>query len=380
MPIVPSFFGNYANDANIQVMIDNSLDVLQGESIWRRYLTEGIPQASLTFESAIGRSRIEAAASIVDPDAPAPLRSRNKLEFLTGKIPTMKEKFRMSQAEMRTIQSIMENARFRDNQRVRALLNTLWDDVRKCATAGDKRVDFMLLQALSTLTVDTSVTLNPDGAAYGVVSLMARAYQRQGVPVVWTDLANAKPIDDIENYMDAIYTNFGRVFGKIMMSRDMWLKFKRTAQVIDRLKSFFNIGKANGTYAATIDNVNEMFMAEGWPMIEIVNKSIGVESDGIITPYKPFDVNNIAFVPDGTLGELQNAYSMELMKPVVGKNYATFGPTLVSKWCEDDPLVEFTGMEMNAFPALTQIDGIFILTTDVVQANYAFTDNSFIVN
>lgn len=378
MATIPSFYGDFANDANIQVMIDNSLDVLQAQSSWRQYLTKGIPQASLTFETAIGRSRIEAAASIVDPDAPAPLRGRNRLEFMTGKIPTMKQKFRLSQAEMRTIESIKENNRFKESDRVQAMLDSLYGDVSKCAVAGDKRVDLMLMQGLSTLSIDTSVTLNPDGAAYGNVSLLAKAYQKQGVPVVWSDLVNSKPLDDLENFVEAIYTNFGRAFGKIMMSRTLWLQFKRNAQVIDRLKSFYNIGKANGTYAPTKMAIDEMFAANEWPLIEIVNDSIGIETDGIITPRKAFDVNAVSFVPAGVLGVLENAYSMELTNPIQYKTYATFDATLVSKWCDDDPLVEFTAMEMNAFPSLTQIDGIFVLTTNVVQANFDFTNQNYI--
>jgi hypothetical protein len=375
---IPSIFGNLANDANLQVMIDNSLDALQGQTTWRSLLDMGMPQASLTFETVIGRSRIEAAASIVDPDAPAPLRGRNKLELLVGKIPTMKQKFRLQQAEMRTIQNILENGRFKEQDRVNALMNTLYDDVSKCATAGDRRVDMMLMQGISTLAIDVTTTNNPDGAAYGNISLLARAYQKQGVPVVWSDITTSKPITDIENYTEAIYTNFGRTFGKIMMSRDLWLLFKRNAEVIDRLKSFYNIGKANGTYSSTLNNVNEMFAANGWPLIEVVNDSVGIEDDGIITVKKSFNINNVAFVPNGKLGMLENAYSMHLIHPVANKSYATFGATLVSKWCEDDPLVEFTGMEMNAFPALTAIDGIYVLTTNVVQANFAFTDTSFL--
>ena len=87
MAIVPSYFSTLAESQNIQAMIDNSLLNLQKQSIWRDYLDLGLPQMDLTFEQAIGRDRIEAAASIVDPDAAKPLRSRPSLELLTGKIP-----------------------------------------------------------------------------------------------------------------------------------------------------------------------------------------------------------------------------------------------------------------------------------------------------
>lgn len=370
--IVPSFFGAYAEQPVIQAMIDNSLDNLQGQTVWRNYLDEDLPQASLTFEMAIGRSRIEAAASIVDIDADAPLRSRNVLELYGGKIPTMKEAFTLSQSEIRQLMALEESQLLNGNGAVTSLIAKLYNDVAKAAVAGDRRVDIMLFQAISTLTVDISTTMNPDGVAFGTVDLLPKAYQKQGVPVVWTDLPNAKPIDDIESYLEYIAQNFGRAFGKIQMSKALWLTFKRTTQVIDQLKSYFNIGKSNGTYAATLENVNEMFASNLWPMIEIVEKVSGIEKDGIITPFRPFNQSNVSFMPDGKIGMLKNAFVMEQRRPVEGIVYANFGPTLVSKWAETRPYREFTAMEMNAFPAI-EIDSIFILTTNVVQASFNAT-------
>lgn len=371
--IVPSYFGYLAEQQNLQAMIDNSLNVLQGQSIWRQYLDEGVPQASLSFETAIGRARIEAAASIVEEDAEAPLRSRPTLELYTGKIPAIKEKFRLPQKDLRTIMTLQESRNFNEDARKMMLIKTLWDDVSKASVAGDKRVDIMLLNALSTLTVDVTATNNPDGVIYGTLDLLSKPYQKQGVPVVWTDLANATPIDDIENYLLNIYKTFGRSFGKILMSYDLWLQFRRTNQVIDRLKSFFNIGKANGSYSATLENVNEMFAANMWPPIEIINYVSGIEKDGIISPIRPFNTNNVSFVPAGKLGILENAFPMERMVPIKDKSYANFGPTLVSKWMDNDPITEFTAMELLAFPSLTEIDGIFILETNVVQNGFIGT-------
>src|SRR5690348_7888802 len=103
MAIVASLFGNLASNQNLQAMIDNSIDAFQAESVWRNYLDWGVPQIELTFATAIGRSRIEAAASIVDPDSPAPLRGRASLEKLEGKIPTMKQAFSLNQSDYRSL-------------------------------------------------------------------------------------------------------------------------------------------------------------------------------------------------------------------------------------------------------------------------------------
>lgn len=367
--IIPSFFGAYAEQPVIQAMIDTSLDVLQGQSIWRDYLDVDMMQSSLTFEMAIGRSRIEAAASVVDIDADAPMRSRNVLELYGGKIPTMKQAFSLSQSEIRALTSLEESQLLNSNGNVTALISKIYNDVQNAAVAGDRRIDIMLLQAISTFNVKLDLTMNPDGLALTDVNFLPKDYQKQGVPVVWSDLANSKPIDDIQNYLEYIEQNFGRTFGVLEMSKTLWYQFMRSQQVIDRLKSYFNIGKANGTYAVTIDAVNQLFESNMWPPIKIVNIVRGIEKDGVITPFRPFDVNAVVFKPSGKIGTLKNAYPMELRRPIEGITYAQFGPTLVSKWAENRPYREFTAMEMNAFPAI-DIDSIFILTTNVVQAEF----------
>lgn len=365
--IIPSYFSTLAQSQNLQFIIDNSQLNLESQSVWRNYLTVGLPQMALNFDSAIGRDRISAAASIVDSDAPAPLRSRPKLELYKGKIPAIKEKFRMQQDDMRAIEVL--RALNINGTSGAELIAFLEKDLQEAAVSGDKRVDLMTFQAISTLHIDINLTNNPDGVVYGDIDLLANANQLQGVPIAWSSSSTAKPIDDIENFVNINWYTRGRKFSKIMMSNDLWLNFKKTTQVIDLLKSFFNIGKTNATYANTLTNVNDFLAANNWPMIEVINHVTNIEVDGVATFVKPFNVNNAVFVPDGKLGTLFHAYSMEDMHRVAGKTYAKFGPTLVSKWAEADPLTEFTGMEMNAFPAIN-VDAIFILKTETVQASF----------
>lgn len=365
--IVPSYFSNLAQSQNLQFLLDSSQLQLETESLWRNYLNTGIPQMSLTFDSAIGRDRIAAAASIVDSDSPAPLRSRNKLELYQGKIPAIKEKFRMNQDDMRQIEILRLLPLANGNNE--ALIAYLNKDLQEAAIAGDKRIDIMLLQALSTLQIDCSVTNNPDGAAFGTIDLLAQSYQKQGVPTVWTNVTDSTPIDDIENFINTNWNKRGRKFGKIVMSYEQWLVFKKTKQVKDNLATFFNTGKATSAFAVTLNNINEMFAANQWPMIEILNHVSNVEVDGAASFIKPFSSTSVSFMPAGKIGTLFNAFSMESIHPVSDKSYATFGPTLVSKWAESDPLVEFTAMEMNAFPGIN-IDEIFVLKTDTVKASF----------
>lgn len=372
MAIIPSYYGDLAASQNIQFMLDQSQQNLDAQSIWRTFLDLATPSMSLTFDSVIGRDRIAAAASIVDIDSPAPLRSRNKIERYTGKVPTMKEKFRMQQEDMRNIEIIRALQTTGSTSVGGNIAEFLLKDLTEAAVAGDKRIDYMFLQGISTFAIPVNTTNNPDGivtAAPIDLLPLASGVQSQGVPVVWSDSANCTPIDDIEMFIQKNANVRGRNFGRIMMSNDLWYVFKKSTQVKNMLQTFFNVGKGTTAYAVTQANINEFFAANGWPAIEIVNYTTNIETDGLPTFVKGFDVNAVVFAPAGKLGLLHNSISMEKLHPVAGKNYATYGATLVGKWCEQDPLVEFTGMEMLAFPGIN-IDGIFKLTTNVVKASF----------
>lgn len=365
MAVVPSYFGTLAEGQNLQALIDNSLEALNSQSIWRRYLNVGVPSASLTFEAVVGRSRIEAAASIVDPDSKKPIRSRNKLDIYTGKIPSIQQKIPMKQSDFRAMM-MLESTMINDAARKQQLIDMLFNDVSRCATAADKRVDIMLLQGISTLQIDVSTTNNPDGVAYGTVDLLANANQVQGVPVVWSNTAST-PITDIEGFVSINKTR-GRTFGRILMPFEVWVNFKKTTEVKSALSTFYT-GKANQTVALTLNTINEYLVANMLPVIEVVDYTAAIETDGMLSTFRPFDANNVAFVPDGMVGTLANAIAVEERIKAPQVSYAMYGRTLVSKWMENDPPLEWTGCELNAFPAI-DTDGIFILETDTVQASF----------
>lgn len=362
--IVPSYFSNLASSQNLQFLIDSDAINLEMQSVWRNYLTMGLPQLNLTFDAAIGRERIAAMASIVDINSPAPLRSRKTLELYKGKIPAIKEMFAMNQDDMRTLE-ILRALPITAGGSATAMIDFLNSDLAEASVSGDKRVDYMLMQQMSTLKVDVSVTNNPDGVATGVIDLLSQPYQTQGVPVVWTDAANAKPIDDIEKYVQNLWNKYGKMFGVIRMNYDTWLDFKNTAQVKDMLKSYFNIGKTNGTFAVTLENINDYFVSNKWPEIEIIKHLSHIEKDGAPTYDQGFKTGMVSFMPAGKIGKLYNGISMEELHKVANKSYAKFGATLVSKWAESNPLTEMTAMEMLAFP-MVNVDDIFLLDTRTV--------------
>ncbi|RPE05550.1 hypothetical protein EGT74_24515 [Chitinophaga lutea] len=364
MAIVASIFGNLASQQNLQALLDNSQDVLFGQSVWRQYLDWGLPQIELTFDTVIGRSRIEAAASIVDPDSPAPLRSRGKLELLEGKIPTMKESFKLNQKDYRALR-MLEALPISDAEKKNQLIKKLYDDVTNAATSTDRRLDMMFWQGISNFKIDINLTNNPDGVAFGEVDLLAAEDQSRTVAVVWSDAA-ADPFKDINEVVNYAAAK-GRKFAEIWIESETWLNIKNLDKVKSAISGYLNPG-SNKNFVVTLNMVNEYLSANQLPVLKIVNVRSMVEKDGKPQILNPFKKENVVFVPAGKLGLVHNALTVEEMEPVEGITYAKYDRTLVKKYRDNSPWTEFTEVELNAFPALEAIDGIYLLKTDVATA------------
>lgn len=357
MATIKSVFGAYAD--KLQFIVDKRLDVF-APTFFQNYFDFGIPSQSLTYVDVIGRSRIEAAASVVSRGSKSPLRARGMMEKLSGEIPAIKLKYQMLENDYRNYLSI-QNMPVSDEVKKKAALDLLFDDVKKAGDAPLKRIDYMVLEGLSTGSITITSTNNPDGiVAPAGISLLLPTANKKNAAVNWATSASATPITDITTVVEAGRAK-GHAFAEILMDTALWLAFIKTTEVKDLYGAF--LGKANNKVIPTLDTVNEFLRGLKLPVIKVVNESIGIEKDGVITTYNPFSVTNVVFIPSGKLGKIHNAFSIEQLQPVQFINYAVANNVLIKKWRENDPWAEYTEGELNAFPGFDQIDGIYLLST-----------------
>lgn len=358
---IQSIFGAYAQ--NMQAVIDAKLDRF-APVFYKKYFDFAPSQVALTFTSVIGASRIEAAASVVNRSSSSPLRSRGQLEKYQGDIPAIKEKFVMREEDYRDFLTL-QAMNIDDSSKKSQLLDMLFNDVKKAGTSAHKRLDIMVLEAISTGKISLDIENNPDGLVLtSPMDLLMPTGNKHSVSIKWEQSATATPIKDIEKVVQDAYDK-GFSFEKILMSRNVWQQFRKCKEVIDSLVSFKVLQKGAGV--ATLANVNEYLQEEKLPFIEIIDEVVGVEKDGKIKPLRPFSQTNVSFIPFGKLGVIKNALAMEQMQPVKSVDYAVFDKALISKWQENDPWAEFTQVELNAFPSFSAIDNTFILENVVTQ-------------
>lgn len=362
MAQLKSIFGAYADQ--MQLMIDRSQD--RFAPIWfPSRFPFGPTQASLTFTSVIGASRIEAAASVVDRNSKTPLRSRAALSKLSGAIPAIKEMFAMTEDDYRDY-IVMQRMPLSDEARLNQILDLIFNDVLKVSNAANKRVDYMVLEGLSTGQITITADNNPDGIIEKTaIDLLMPDDNKIDSAVTWATNSTATPITDIETVVTTA-TNAGRAVANILMSPTLFSKFRKAKEVIDTMSAFLYGPKPgsglNPVAITTLDRINQFLSENSFPTIELVDQVIGIEKDGKITPSRPWSDNNAVFVPAGQLGTIKNAWAIEEMQRVEKLSYALNGRTLISKWQENEPFQEWTKCELNAFPSFDAIDGIFLLS------------------
>jgi hypothetical protein len=365
-----SLFGTYAEQ--LQVLVDTNLDKFK-DPLWNKYFSLGIAQTGLTYATAIGRSRIEAAASVVAHGSEAPLRSRAALERLNGEVASIKVKRKMDESEYRnwlTVQAMNVS----DEAKKTQLIQLIWDDVKYVVDSVNARLDYMTAQALSTGYVKISADTNPDGVIPGNIDMMVKARWATNSAFntssasnrLWTDTnrTTATPLTDIRYLTRLAYKDYGIAFGKMLMSPEKLWILLNNQQVQQHLAG--SVGIVSGQDALySLNNLNGYLAGQGLPIIELVDVRTGIEKSGVITTVDPWeDKKYIAFVPSGNLGIIHNALAVEQISPVASVNYATANNILVSKWAQTEPFGEYTRGEIAAFPGLEQADNIIIANTE----------------
>ena len=147
---------------------------------------------------------------------------------------------------------------------------------------------------------------------------------------------------------------------------------------LNRLKGS-NEGKA--LYAASIGNFGSAaipttnqfvaaFSDEYGAAINIVERSVTYEKNGIKTAVKPWALGAVIFLTSLEVGSLVWAKLAEMNHPDGNVTYSTVDDfILVSKYRLNRPsLAEFTSSQARVLPVIANVESIFVLNTLTVQA------------
>lgn len=300
------------------------------------------------------------AADVIALDAELPVKSRDSYEKATGFIPKMGLKLPLTEKQMHDIDVLI--AQGMPETRV---IDAIFADTPRVIDAVYERIEDIFLSELST---GVGVTQRNNGTGVRI-DLNFFDANKFGVEKLIT-AADATPLDDVQRVVDKSIDDQNTI-------TDVWMDdialnaLYRNSQV--RGQFAFNNGIAtNGSSVIPIldqAKIADIFMTKWNINVHRVARKIKTEINGVKKNHNPWQTGVMAFTCDETLGDLVWTNTVESTRPVSGVNYQTVDDfILVSKYSKNDPLVEFTASQAMVLPVLNNVDRIYLLDTQKVQA------------
>ena len=322
----------------------------------------------LTFETLIGSKGNRVAADVVAYDVSAPLKTRKTVSKLSGEIPSIRMKKKMTETDLNTYNILKAMAK----PEQKSLLDLVFGDVDACVEGANARLEWMVFQALSKGLITLSKTTNAGGVITEEdIDFGLPAANKQVAAVSWTTAAYATttPITDIETVMTAA-GDLGIKPRYILMNKSKWLAFRVSTQVLDFVAPYALYGGVRKKRAPNLSIANEALASEGYPMIIIIDTRISYEDvNHTITSVDPWlDAAGadrfVVFLEDLQCGDMLHGPIAEETNPPKQVIQAKKGPILISKWSDVDPVAEYTKGELNAFPSWPTIDRVMNLDSE----------------
>ena len=319
----------------------------------------------LNFETLIGSKGNRVAADIVAYDVSAPLKTRKTISKLSGEIPSIRMKKKMTETDLNTYNILKAMAKPEQT----ALLDLIFGDIDACVDGVNARLEWLTFQALCHGTVTLSKTTN----AGGVITEEAIDFQlplanKLKCSVVWhTTPASGKPITDFVAVMTAA-GNLGIKPRYVLMNLSKWAEFRQSTEVQDFVVPFALYGGSKVKRAPNLSVANEALRSEGLPQIIVIDTRVAYESVGhVISNVDPW-LNStdrfVTFLEDLKCGDMLYGPIAEETNPPKQVLQAKKGPILISKWSDVDPVAEYTKGELNAFISWPTIDRVMSLDTE----------------
>jgi len=321
----------------------------------------------LSFETLIGSKGNRVAADIVAYDVSAPLKTRKIVSKLSGEIPSIRMKKKMTESDLNTYNIMKAMAK----PEQKALLDLIFGDVDACIEGPNARLEWMVFQALSKGLITLTKTTNAGGVITEEdIDFQLPTASKQVAKVVWHSVpASGTPITDFVTVMTAAAA-LGIKPRYVLMNLTKWSDFRQSTEVQNFVVPFALWGGTKLKRAPNLKVANEALASEGLPQIIVIDTRIAYEgTDHSITNVDPWldsagADRYVTFLEDLKCGDMLHGPIAEETNPPKQVLQAKKGPILISKWSDVDPVAEYTKGELNAFPSWPTIDRVMSLDTE----------------
>jgi hypothetical protein len=303
-------------------------------------------------------------ADLVSMDSSLPLKKRDSMGKANGDIPKMGMEMYLNETQLTTLDTLAA----RPNAETQ-LLQKLFQDTVKCIGGIYEKLEQMFLEALSTGVCVIDDTENT-GTGVRVEYAIPTANKFGANTAVWSNASSSKPVDDLER-MQTQARLTGNIITKFLMDRTALNNFLKSDQVRQQYSFYIGfVGALTQVPIPSLSQVNTALNDRFGYTIELIDRSIRYEKNGVQTTVKPWSDGAVVGVTSDKLGSLVWATLAEDNHRVAGVEYQKADDyILVSKYRKNEPAVsEYTRSQARVVPVLQNIDALYLLDTKSVQA------------
>lgn len=302
------------------------------------------------------------AADIIAMDSSIPLKRRPSLGRASGDIPKLALELNKREKQLTDLHTLIARLSGTGGNAEAQITAKILDDVPLVIGGQYERLEAMFLEGLSSgaVVVDDSETV---GTAIRI-DYGYPAANMFGSATLWSNIA-ATPLSDFQKVLDfASYE--GNTVIRVMMDRVTFNNMAKTTEAKGIYASYAGFGVAT-TAVPTLTQMNMALKDRFGFEIDIVDKSVRIERNGVRTAQRPWKAGSVVFLTSDQVGSYVYARLAEQDSPVGGVNYQVADDfILVSRYSLNRPsLMEVTNSQSRVVPVIDNPYGVFLLDTTV---------------
>jgi len=290
----------------------------------------------IEFDMILGSGGLPVSAAVHAFDTKTQLASREAIEKGVESLALIKRQIQIKEKELIKIQNP------RNDAELAFVLSQLYDDAEKMVESVKVRVEAMRMELLSS----GLIAINENGVE---VTLDYKVPADNKKPFSWTDLATAKPLDDLTTLADAVETSSGSRPVRALTSRKIARAICSATSIRTALYG------VNSDKIVTLAQLNELLVQSELPQIVTYEGKYKTEGAKTYTTNRYYPENKISMFGSDTLGETIYGLTAEEVK-LIGdgkmEEASMVGNIFVGTYTSIDPVGEFTKAAATALPTL----------------------------
>lgn len=332
--------------------------------VYRQFLDWDDPMIGLDFEEMIGKYNISIAAATIGENSESPIIGTEGIETLKNRVLNHSLTVPLTMTDYRKVLQLLRTNIIPDAQIKQQLINIMWGNTETAVNGVEAKIDLIFLSLLSNCGIfEFNEENNPEGGVRGAIDMNMPKENIATANKPWTkeNSDSIDPFEDIQAVLDA--ADDKSEIGSILLSPQ---KMSFLTSNKNMKKMIFGSDKSSSIL--TMAEINQYMEKNEYPTFQKIRRIVRIHKGNTTYRIKPWNGDNIVFVPSGKLGKVKNSYTDSELKPESDVTYSNYGRIRVSEWyvgqTKGTRHGEFTKAESLALPVITEFNDIYTLKTN----------------